>query len=458
MALKYRINILGWYNFEGLVQTLLKVLIGSGVKSIGGTKDGGRDASFEGEAPFPSKRTKWKGKWIFQVKYSELETGSVEAIGKRILNAFNKEIKNIEQRRGYWPNNYILITNVHLTSTLRNKLSDVIRVAGFNGNFQSIDGREICEFLDIYPHIRYSFPQLIGLADLNKIINKELYNRSEAFVADLQPKLSVFVTTNQYFKAHEILRKYHFVVLDGPPESGKSFIGAAITLSYTAEGYEVFYPQKPAEIYKVHNFSNKQVYFADDAVGSITFDPNLGDFWGRDLPGIIHKLDKHHKLIWTARKYILQEALDRTKLGEHIDNFPGIHEVLVEVSDYKLLEKGLILYNHAKQANLTGDAKKLIKENANFISNHSNYTPERIRQLIQLILSGVQKKLSLKEKQEWCKKIDEFLKNPSERFCKAYREALGHSERTMLITLLDLGKRVEINKLKEEYERRISIV
>lgn len=64
----------------------------------------------------------------------------------------------------------------------------------------------------------------------------------------------------------------------------------------------------------------------------------------------------------------------------------------------------------------------------------------------------------MKEKQKWCKKIDEFLKNPSERFYKAYREALGHSERTMLITMLDLGKRVEINKLKEEYERRISIV
>lgn len=391
MALKYRLTILGWYNFEALVQTLLKVIIAPGVTSFGGTKDGGRDAVFEGKAPFPSQTTKWKGKWIFQVKYSELESGSVEAIGKRILNAFNKEIKNIKQRRGYWPDNYVLITNVHLSSAFRKKLKNVIMEAGFKGNFHSIDGREVCEFLDIYPHIRYSFPQLIGLADLDKIINKELYNRSEAFVADLQPKLSVFVATDRYFKAHEILRKHHFVVLDGPPESGKSFIGAAITLSYATKGFEVFYPQKPEEIYKVYDFSNKQVYFADDAVGSITFNPNLGDFWGRELPGIIHKLDKHHKLIWTARKYILQEALDRTKLGEHIDNFPGIHEVLVEVSDFKLLEKALILYNHAKHANLSGDAIELIKKNADYISNHPNYTPERIRQLIQLILSGVKK-------------------------------------------------------------------
>ena len=178
MALKYRLNTLGWYNFERLVQTLLKVIIGPGVTSFGGTKDSGRDAIFKGEAPFPSAETRWKGDWIFQAKYSEIEGVNKSSEGKLILKGFKKEIVEIKKRRKKWPNNYILIVNVQLTSTFRTKLEDLISNAGFKGNFHSIDGREVCEFLDIYPDIRRAFPQLIGLADVERILNKDLYNRS----------------------------------------------------------------------------------------------------------------------------------------------------------------------------------------------------------------------------------------------------------------------------------------
>lgn len=458
MALKYRLTTLGWYNFEILIQTLLKAIVGPGVTSFGGSKDGGRDATFKGEAPFPSQKTRWKGKWIFQVKYSDVEAVSESAQSKRVLESFRREINNIKQRRRSWPDNYILIINLILSASLRDKLRKEFSAAGFRGNFHTIDGREVCEFLDIYPQVRRSFPQLIGLADIEKIINKDLYVRSEAFVSDLQPKLITFVVTSQYFKAHDILRKHHFVVLDGPPESGKSFIGGAITLAYACEEFEIFYTQEPQEIFRAYNASHKQLYFADDAVGTIIFNPNLGDHWSRELPGIIRKLDKNHKLIWTARHYILQEAIDRTKLREYIDNFPGIHEVLVEVGDLTLLERALILYNHTKHSDLSSEAKKIIKEHALFISEHPNFTPERIRQLTKLVLPEIKRELSLKEKQEWFKKIDKFLKNPSERFYKAYREALGPSERAMLMALLDLGSSVNKDKLRSEYERRISTI
>jgi len=50
LSLKYRISNIGWYNFELLVQTLLKAVIGPGVTSFGGSKDKGRDAAFVGAA------------------------------------------------------------------------------------------------------------------------------------------------------------------------------------------------------------------------------------------------------------------------------------------------------------------------------------------------------------------------------------------------------------------------
>lgn len=455
MALKYRLNTLGWYNFERLVQTLLKVIIGSGVTSFGGAKDSGRDAAFRGEAPFPSTETRWKGDWIFQVKYSEIEGANKSFEGKLILKEFKKEIVTIKKRRKKWPNNYILIVNVRLTSTFRTKLEDLISNAGFKGNFHSIDGREVCEFLDIYPDIRLAFPQLIGLADVEKILNKDLYNRSEAFVSQWQPELSKFVAVKQYFNALDIIRKHNFVVLDGPPETGKSFIGAAITLAYTCNGFEIFYIQKPEEIFRAFRATKKQLYFADDAIGTIQFDPSLGNYWSRELPGVFRKLDRLHKLIWTSRSYILQEAISRTKFREHIDNFPGIHEIVVDVGNFTVTEKALILYNHAKNSSLSEKFREFIKEQASFICHHPNFTPERIRQIVQLVLPEIEEKESKIGKQELFEKLNSFLKNPSERFQRAYEE-LGPSEKIMLMTLLDLGSNVNKTELKKEYEKRVS--
>jgi len=63
-------------------------------------------------------------------------------------------------------------------------------------------------------------------------------------------------------------------------------------------------------------------------------------------------LDDNNLLIWTARHYILEEALAASSLGEALDHFPGEHEVVVEIGELRVLEKAEMLYNHAKRAQL----------------------------------------------------------------------------------------------------------
>lgn len=195
MGLQYRIAEIGWYNFEKLVQTLLKVVIGPGVTSFGGSKDQGRDAAYEGSAPFPTTEQKWSGKWIFQVKYIDLEgTGASEARTK-LKSALRAEMHKILERHGHAVDNYLFITDVPLTSGSRADLEGIVRAAGLAGNFRAIDGQEVCEFLTIHPEIRRTFPQLLGLADLHHLINTELYARSQAYLEQWQPRLAVFVQT-----------------------------------------------------------------------------------------------------------------------------------------------------------------------------------------------------------------------------------------------------------------------
>lgn len=103
MGLKYRISNIGWYNFELLVQTLLKAVIGPGVTSFWGvkrSKDRGRDAGFEGAATFPGPDCQWNGNWVFQVKYVEFRSRKVHVLELAVAKAYSLKFCSCESTVG----------------------------------------------------------------------------------------------------------------------------------------------------------------------------------------------------------------------------------------------------------------------------------------------------------------------------------------------------------------------
>jgi hypothetical protein len=452
MTLKYRLGSLGWYNFETLIQTLLKAAIGPGVTSFGGSVDGGRDAGFHGKAAYPNASTAWSGSWIFQVKFIDFDNSGVADARRALTSAFQKEINLIVQRRKSEvktsDRNYILITNIPVTSQNRKKLQSIASDVTHIRNFAIIDGREVCELLDLHPDVRRSFPQLLALADLDTIINADVLSRSKAYLIQWQKQLSTFVATAAYRRALEALRVHLFIVLDGAPEVGKSTIAAAISLLYAANEYEIVAIRRSNDFHKMLRAKRKQLFIVDDAMGSIALDPSLADDWSRDLAGVLLRLDGHHMMIWTGRTYVIAEAVAQSRLSETASEFPGVREVVVNVGDLTRQERAEMLYNHAKYgaaARLTSKARELVRAMAREIVDHPNLTPERIRQLV----SGV-----LVDDDISAEKVREFLANPGDRWVKAYRR-LSQSEQSLLLALLDSATPAPLDDVKNAYNVRV---
>jgi hypothetical protein len=113
----YNLNALGSAEFERLCQSLLKAVIGAGTITFGAGPDGGREATYEGSAPYPSEANQWTGQWIFQAKFHDLELLGVDKARRQIVSDLDSELDKITNKYKRKCDNYILITNVPLTST-----------------------------------------------------------------------------------------------------------------------------------------------------------------------------------------------------------------------------------------------------------------------------------------------------------------------------------------------------
>jgi hypothetical protein len=97
---------------------------------------------------------------------------------------------------------------------------------------------------------------------------------------------------------------------------------------------------------------------------------------------ILRILDDRHWLIWTSRPAPLRAGLGRLHRERGAERFPVPGEVLVDASDLDPAEKTLILFRHAKAANLVAETREAIRRHGAEIVAHPHFTPERIRRFV----------------------------------------------------------------------------
>jgi hypothetical protein len=74
--LRYRLDDLGWLQFEQLCQSLMKARLGLGIESWGGPTDLGRDAYYAGNVQL-TQGIETRGPFVFQAKFVQGAKGEV---------------------------------------------------------------------------------------------------------------------------------------------------------------------------------------------------------------------------------------------------------------------------------------------------------------------------------------------------------------------------------------------
>jgi len=446
--IRYRLDDLGWYQFEWLVQALLKAELGLGVESWATTHgDIGRDAYFDGELTFPGNAPT-PGPFVFQVKFVENASARGGDPIPALLSAVRKEAARIKSRQGNpllgWetPAHYALITNTPLAPNTREDIAQILHESLPTARVTSLGAPDVCDIIDAHPSLRRSFPQLLSLRDLNELLAdaaaRDLLERSRAAVDASREVVRAFVPTAAYERTWNVLRSHHFAVLYGPPEMGKTAIAWMVALAQLSQGWDSYLCQSPAEFFRLFAQERSQVFVADDAFGRTEYDPASTLLWEKDLPYIIPRLDQKHWLVLTSRRHLLERARQQMDLQGAAARFPTPASVLIDAGKLSKREKALMLYRHARESAKTPEALRIVRENAWKIVEHASFTPERIRRFVNDRLPELVRAGTLLDGERLQSEIAEAIRNPTRGMELAFK-ALDEPYKWFLIALLEAG-------------------
>lgn len=461
--LAYQLDSLGWMQFEYLVQVLLKAELGVGVEVWGGSADHGKDAFCNFELNFPNKHVTNPGPFVFQAKFISNANSAAAKFENELLAATKKEADLIAERlrNSRWsaaPRYYSLFTNAPVTAGGRANLCETLSVALPNASITIQGAQDICALLDVNMQVVRVFPQILSLRNLTEllenVVRNESIQRSDGAIREAESLAGVFVPTKAYDRTWEILNKHNFVVLEGPPEMGKTAIAWMVAAAQLTQKWEAIDCDSPSDFFKNFIDSKDQIFVADDAFGSTEYDITRGTDWGRSLHKILPKLNNRHWLVWTSRMHILQVALQEMNLQGKAGIFPKPAEVIVNASKLDREEKALILYRHARAASLEEGAKSIIRKNANGVISNYYFTPERIKRFVSESLPELTKSLESGSisQEDLEREINSAIENPTTRMRKAFAK-LDETQKWLLIALLDCGRSPDLAELEQSFRR-----
>jgi len=304
-----------------------------------------------------------------------------------------------------------------------------------------LDGTWIEDSIDSHPRLLRLVPRLYGIGDLSQILSTVIQQQSAAVLEDLAISLETFVPTASYRRAEEALHNHGFVVLVGPPASGKTAIAANLCMVHTAQNpnVRILRIEDASQFKETWTPADKHtIYWVDDVFGETTLDGARLRDWAIALDKIEAARKRGARTIFCTRDYILGAA--EQKLKKNRIDIINDARVRVDVTALSQSERSSVLYNHIKHGDLLRERKTRLKPLLREVAQFPSFTPELARRLgTRRFTDGVEcRRQSLRE----------FFDRPVEHF-RDMLHGLSDSE-TAALTLCLMANNAAPDPVQED--------
>jgi len=176
----YRLENLSTGEFEELINTICQRVLGIGTVSFSEGKDGGRDGRFEGTTnEYPSKTSKWNGRFIIQAKRTTDYKASCSdnTFHGNKSSVVNKEIERLKKLIATEViDNYIIFTNRKETDNREAAITHIKQQTGIKN--VEIEGKETLhlrlkqhdDIARLFKIGHYALPLVITEFDIREVI------------------------------------------------------------------------------------------------------------------------------------------------------------------------------------------------------------------------------------------------------------------------------------------------
>lgn len=248
----YDFGTLNDKEFEVLANDILSQREGAPVDRFKPGKDGGIDGRF------------------FTVNGNDVIIQSKHWIKSGISALINRLQKDeLEKIKKINPSRYILVTSLPLSKT--NKETIKTSLSPYILSEHDILGKDnLNDIISQNPDIEQKHYKLwISSSNVLQIIlNSALTGRSEAKCEEITESARLYVTTNNHFKALELLEMVHSAVITGEAGVGKTSLADQLAHHYIAHGFVLCVIEDDiTEAEAVFKKGKKQVFYFDDFLG-----------------------------------------------------------------------------------------------------------------------------------------------------------------------------------------------
>jgi hypothetical protein len=422
------------YDFELLVADLLGVALGRTFETFPRGADGGIDL----------RAQLGNGQHYVQCKHYAKSSFA------QLKRAAAKELKEAI-KRGLRPRRYTFVTSHSLTAAKKTILVDTLKPL-VRDQRDVLGPDDLAALLRKHPQVERAHVKLWlrGAGALERIVNAEVFARSDALVGDIMADLPRYVQTQSFSDAQDLLGAHNVVIIAGPPGVGKTTLARLLLLDSLHAGYTPYLVQSNVEeAWRLIKDEEPQVFFFDDFLGRTALFDTVSDD-ARDLANFIRRVRRSHgtRLVLATREYVLQTAkqtVEELKWQElDADRYS------LTLDRYSRLDRARIFYNHvyfSEEVDAAACADLLKDRRYLRVIDHQAYSPR----LIEWMTGLGGHRLSGKERRNFADFCVSVLDDPESLWQHAYSQGLGPSERCLLQLLPALPVNVPPSDLEEAY-------